>query len=67
MIENALDYFCGTWASFEDYAMDYVEQATDAQPDTLERRYFDHDAFACDLAFDYGIFETPYGVAIFNV
>lgn len=61
--------FCGHWDSFEDCAEEYVEDSgmLSEIPEDVAR-YFDHSAFARDLAFDYATHDNPDGgVFVFRV
>lgn len=63
-IENA---FVGTYDSFREYADDTAEETMLIEcPDHI-RNYFDYDAFARDLEYDYFTSDAPgYQVHIFN-
>lgn len=54
--------YCGTWESFEAYAENLgVDIALlEGIPDEIAR-YFDWQAWARDLAFDYTTYDAPYG------
>jgi antirestriction protein len=54
--------YCGQWDSFDAYAEDYVE-STGLLADVPEEiaRYFDYEAFARDLRFDYATCDAPDG------
>ena len=61
------DAFRGEWSSFKDYAEDYVNSTgmLSEVPESI-RNYFDYDAFARDLAYDYTVVECSGGVYVFD-
>lgn len=54
--------FCGCWDSFRDFADFEVEETglLSGVPDEIAR-YFDYDAYARDLRFDYIVADAPEG------
>lgn len=59
--------FCGEYDSFEDYAQEFANEIglTNDWPNEAQR-YFDWSAWACDLAFDYTVLDSPQGVFVFH-
>lgn len=68
-IPDFMERYCGEWDSFNDYAEDLVE-STGMLSEIPEEvaRYFDHAAFARDIAFDYATYDAPNGgVFVFRI
>lgn len=56
------DQYAGEWASFRDYADDMADECViGGAEDGLLVRYFDYEAWARDLAFDYWTVPTEHG------
>lgn len=57
------EQYAGEWASFREYADEMADDVTlgGADPNSLLVRYFDHDAWARDLAHDYWTAPTADG------
>ena len=68
-IPDFMERYCSEWDSFNDDAEDLVE-STGMLSEVPEEvaRYFDHAAFARDLAFDYATYDAPNGgVFVFRI
>lgn len=67
-ISDMEDRFVGIWDTFDDYAYDLVDQTIDLDKALGSlASYFDYDAFARDLKYDYSIIDLSDGrVAIFG-
>ena len=60
--------YCGEWGSFREYAeqlADDIGLLNDVREEIA--RYFDWDAWARDLMFDYTTEDAPAGVYVFRV
>ncbi|MBI8988437.1 antirestriction protein ArdA [Corynebacterium sp. CCM 8863] len=72
VVSDFLERFCGHWDSFNDFAYALIEDTIDMSSwDDLAQRYFDYEAFARDLKYDYSTqLVEPYcgqhGVFIFR-
>jgi antirestriction protein len=65
--ERLEDGYCGTFARFQDFADEYVDDCIlpDVENETAQR-YFDYDSFARDLEIDMHTIDTPVGVMVFH-
>ena len=61
------DGYCGTFARFQDFADEYVDDCIlpDVENETA-RRYFDYNSFARDLKIEMHTIDTPAGVMVFH-
>jgi len=64
--ERLEDGYCGTFARFQDFADEYVDDCIlpDVENETA-RTYFDYDSFARDLKIEMHTIDTPVGVMVF--
>jgi antirestriction protein len=65
--ERLEDGYCGTFARFQDFADEYVDDCIlpDVENETA-RTYFDYDSFARDLKIEMHTIDTPAGVMVFH-
>jgi antirestriction protein len=67
-IQNFENHYHGTWPSFRDYADNLADETilSDKNIPDMLRRYFDYEAHADELGYDYTVIELPAGdVAVF--
>ena len=54
------DAYCGVWDSFEEYAIEYVDQCDLlGKSSQFISQYFDYEKFADDLSDEYHIHDAP--------
>ena len=64
--ERLEDGYCGTFARFQDFADEYVDDCILPDVDNETARiYFDYDSFARDLEIEMYTIDTPEGVMVF--
>ena len=66
--DDAMDAYCGTWESFQEYSDDYVESTGMLNEIHKSiKMYFDYESFARDLEMDYFVSKTSAGqVMVFH-
>jgi len=64
--ERLEDGYCGTFARFQDFADEYVDDCILPDVDNeMAQRYFDYESFARDLEIEMHTIDTPVGVMVF--